>query len=100
MSAQYATASTSLDAAARRIVDGDDDTAVALAVVGCGRMLAALAEEVEALVELLRERLPVPAAEGEAADVVAECATCGEDILPGQAIGFSGEALRHGWCTP
>lgn len=57
MSAQYAAAADALERAESIVGPPSADTA---ALVGIGRALLAMGEELEALVELLRERLPVP----------------------------------------
>ena len=57
MSAQYASAADALERAESIVGPPSADTA---ALVGIGRALLVMGEELEALVELLRERLPVP----------------------------------------
>lgn len=60
MSAAYAAAAKLLDDAEVQVLDNVGDAPLTLATVGVGRALLALGEELEAMVELLRERLPEP----------------------------------------
>lgn len=108
MSATYENARETLDAARTDLdaaAEGADPIpfAAAVAQVGTGEAILALAEEVEALVELLRERLPAPESTVDPdPDLgIGVCDVCETGVFPGQSVATTPDGgLRHGWCQP
>lgn len=102
MSATYEDARETLDDAEPREEGGLGLAERGIAAqIGTGRAVLALAEEVEALVELLRERLPAPESTVDPDLGIGVCDVCETGVFPGQSVATTPEGgLRHGWCQP
>jgi hypothetical protein len=97
VSAQSAAADGLLEAAEEDLANSGAGTAAAVATIGVGRAVLALAEEVEALVELFRDRLRPDPQIGSLQDLLEAMSAGDPTCVCGHKEGLHNRAGDHCW---